>query len=110
MDSYTISMSPNFGILGPSPIRSIFESNYSKSNYGVDVRSLLLANFEANNQKDDPARMSRLHSAVSARSTSIYSQATGEFPISYGCSFTQTVFNGKSNNTIGINLYIAIGM
>lgn len=31
------------------------------------------------------------------KASSLHEQLTGEFPISYGCSLTQTVFNGKEN-------------
>ncbi|KAF8043660.1 hypothetical protein BT93_A1851 [Corymbia citriodora subsp. variegata] len=101
-DSYTISMSPNFGFLSRSPsIRySSYENDYSKSNIDLDSRSPLLTQQSKHPKEEDV--ISRAQSSYSAKS-SFHRQLTGELPISHGCSFTQTVFNG-------VNVLAGVGL
>lgn len=92
-DSYTISMSPNFGFLSRSPsiIYSSYDSDFTKSNIDAGSRSPLLTEESKHPREEDV--ISRAQSSYSAKS-SFHRQITGELPISHGCSFTQTVFNG----------------
>lgn len=101
-DSYTISMSPNFGFLSRSPsIRySSYDNDYSKSNIDAGSKSPLLTEEYKHSREEDV--VSRAQSSYSAKS-SFRRQITGELPISHGCSFTQTVFNG-------INVLAGVGL
>ncbi|KAL6337035.1 hypothetical protein AAG906_036349 [Vitis piasezkii] len=80
-DSYTIAASPNFGILGSS----------------LGLRRSSLDIFTKNTD-----RISRTQLSLSEKA-SFHEQLTGELPISHGCSFTQTVFNG-------VNVLAGIGL
>ncbi|KAK4771632.1 hypothetical protein SAY87_032164 [Trapa incisa] len=102
IDPYTISISPGFGILGQSSnLRfSILDSTFSKSRLDADTTAPLLTDYER--QKDDSSRISRFQSSFSAKS-SVYRQPTGEFPISHGCNFIQTIFNT-------INVMVGVGL
>ena len=81
-DSYTIAAAPNFEsfVRGPSFIYSSF-ANRSKSNLEIDGKTPFLSGQESITQSTwwEKASVQRI---------------TGELPIGYGCSFTQTVFNG----------------
>ncbi|XP_039155266.1 amino acid transporter AVT1A [Eucalyptus grandis] len=101
-DSYTISMSPNFGFLSRSPsIRySSYDNDYCKSNIDAGSKSPLLTEESKHPREEDV--VSRAQSSYSAKS-SFHRQITGELPISHGCSFTQTVFNG-------INVVAGVGL
>lgn len=96
IDPYTISVSPGFGTLGrSSSLRySVLHSSFSKSHLEADASAPLLPDYGIHHHKEDYARISRFLSSFSAKS-SICRQPTGELPISHGCSFIQTVFNGK---------------
>ncbi|KAE9619750.1 putative amino acid transporter, transmembrane domain-containing protein [Lupinus albus] len=91
-DSYTIATAPNFESIlrGPSFVYSSF-LNRSKSYIEIDGKTPLLSGQEGINQSTwwEKASMQRLVSE--------------ELPIGYGCSFTQTVFNG-------INVMCGVGL
>ncbi|KAK3446560.1 hypothetical protein EUGRSUZ_A02245 [Eucalyptus grandis] len=95
-------MSPNFGFLSRSPsIRySSYDNDYSKSNIDAGSKSPLLTEEYKHSREEDV--VSRAQSSYSAKS-SFRRQITGELPISHGCSFTQTVFNG-------INVLAGVGL
>lgn len=82
-DSYTIATAPNFESIlrGPSYLYSSFE-NRSKSNLEIDGKTPFLSGHEGITQ------------STWWHKDSVQRQISGEFPISYGCSFTQTVING----------------
>lgn len=42
------------------------------------------------------------------KASSLHEQLTGELPIPYGCSLTQTVFNGKENLNAAQNPFLYI--
>ncbi|XP_019429151.1 PREDICTED: amino acid transporter ANTL1 isoform X2 [Lupinus angustifolius] len=91
-DSYTIATASNLGSIlrGPSFVYSSFR-NRSKSYIEIDGKNPLLSGQEGINQSTwwEKASMRRLVSE--------------ELPIGYGCSFTQTVFNG-------INVMCGVGL
>lgn len=102
-DSYTIAASPNFGILGSSlGLRRSSLDIFTKSNLDLDGKTPLLTKQEKNYQKEDTDRISRTQLSLPEKA-SFHEQLTGELPISYGCSFTQTVFNG-------VNVLAGIGL
>lgn len=81
-DSYTIATAPNFGSIlrGPSFIYSSF-SNRSKSSLDIDGKTPFLSSPEATTQSI-------------WRKKGSMQNLVGEMPIGYGCSLTQTIFNG----------------
>ncbi|KAG4402355.1 hypothetical protein AAZX31_02G168700 [Glycine max] len=91
-DSYTIAAAPNFEsvLRGPSFIYSSFD-NRSKSNLDIDGKTPFLSAAEGIRQSTwwEKASVQRL--------------VSGELPIGYGCSFTQTIFNG-------INVMAGVGL
>ncbi|KAG4982596.1 hypothetical protein JHK87_027345 [Glycine soja] len=91
-DSYTIAAAPNFEsvLRGPSFIYSSFD-NRSKSNLDIDGKTPFLSAPEGIRQSTwwEKASVERL--------------VSGELPIGYGCSFTQTIFNG-------INVIAGVGL
>ncbi|XP_057450284.1 amino acid transporter AVT1A-like [Lotus japonicus] len=91
-DSYTIATAPNFESIlrGPSYLYSSFE-NRSKSNLEIDGKTPFLSGHEGITQ------------STWWHKDSVQRQISGEFPISYGCSFTQTVING-------INVMAGVGL
>jgi vesicular inhibitory amino acid transporter len=84
-DSYTIATAPTFGSMlkGPSFIYSSF-TNRSKSNLEIDGKTPFLS--------------SGLDQGTVQTTTwwekGSMQNLVGEMPIGYGCSLTQTVFNG----------------
>lgn len=96
MDPYTITASPGFGVLGGFPNLSRFSfSSLSKSSLDLDGKlPLLPEQQESSYHKDFPDSTSRAQSSW-LHKYSIHSQLTGELPIAYGCSLTQTIFNGN---------------
>lgn len=94
-DSYTITASPSFGFLrvGSSAIYSSFDDR-SKSSSDLDGKPPLLSDQERIHRKENLNRISRGQSSLPEKA-SFNQQLTGELPIGHGCSFTQTVFNGK---------------
>lgn len=95
-DSYTITASPSSGILWhPSNIRySSHDLTHSGEN--LDPKSpLLLENGICERQESDRGSTKSLALQADA-ATSLHFQYSGGH-VSYGCSFTQTIFNGKHN-------------
>lgn len=90
-DSYTIATAPNVGSIlrGPSFIYSSF-SNRSKSNLDIDGKTPFLSGPEGTTQ-------STWWEKVSTQNL------VGEMPLGYGCSLTQTIFNG-------INVMAGVGL
>lgn len=56
----------------------------------MDAKYPFLSEYE----KEELDRISRTGSSLSEK-ISFHKQLTGELPIAHGCSFTQTIFNGK---------------
>ncbi|XVE95773.1 hypothetical protein REPUB_Repub02eG0128700 [Reevesia pubescens] len=103
MDPYTITASPGFGVLGGFPnLRHFSFSSQSKSNLDLDGKLPLLPEQQKSYQKDVLDSISRSQSSLSQK-YSIHMQLTGEFPIAYGCSLTQTVFNA-------VNVMVGVGL
>lgn len=102
IDSYSITATPNFGLLRhPS---SIYESLHDigiESNFDADSKARLLSECEKLYSKEDLQRISRKISTWSGKG-SLHEQL-GEFPISHGCSVTQTVFNA-------VNVMVGVGL
>ncbi|KAL6988005.1 Amino acid transporter avt1a [Sarracenia purpurea var. burkii] len=102
-DSYTIAASPNFGTLRHgSSVRYSGVDIGIKNSLDLGSKAPLLSEYEKIFQKEDLDRLSRKQSSWSDK-VSLYEQLTGEFPISHGCSFTQTIFNG-------INVMAGVGL
>ncbi|KAK7392841.1 hypothetical protein VNO78_21291 [Psophocarpus tetragonolobus] len=91
-DSYTIATAPNFEsvLRGPSFIYSSF-GNRSKSSLDIDGKTPLLYSPEA------------IRQSTWWEKASIQRHVSGELPIGYGCSFTQTIFNS-------INVMAGVGL
>ncbi|XP_015579497.1 amino acid transporter AVT1A [Ricinus communis] len=99
-DSYTISMSPNFGFLGlAQSYRYSSLEKYSRSMLENDTKSPLLPDHENNYQQEDSDKVS----SAARLSFSKGSFASSELPIPHGCSFTQTVFNS-------VNVMVGVGL
>ncbi|KAK3009925.1 hypothetical protein RJ639_011032 [Escallonia herrerae] len=93
IDSYTITASPNFGILRRA----------SRSSLDIEsTKTPFLSEYEKVYQKEDLDRVLRAQSSLSQKA-SLHEQLTGELPISRGCSFTQTIFNG-------VNVLAGVGL
>ncbi|KAG2403436.1 Amino acid transporter [Vigna angularis] len=90
-DSYTIAAAPNLEsvLRGPSFIYSSFD-NRSKSSLDIDGKTPFLSS-EGTNQ------------STWWEKASVQRHFTGELPIGYGCSFTQTVFNS-------VNVMAGVGL
>ncbi|XP_043711324.1 amino acid transporter AVT1A isoform X2 [Telopea speciosissima] len=101
-DSYTIAASPIVTSLirVPSIRYSSFDLG-TKSNLDIDGKSPLLPDYERLHQGKDESE-SRIQSILSEKSY-MHEQLSGELPIGYGCSLTQTVFNG-------INVLAGVGL
>ncbi|KAF8392948.1 hypothetical protein HHK36_021188 [Tetracentron sinense] len=103
-DSYTITASPNFGILHRAPnIRYSSSDIGTKSSLDLDAKSPLLSDFERVYQKEDSDKILRTRSLWSEEKGSLHEQLNGDLPIGQGCSFTQTVFNG-------VNVLAGVGL
>nr|XP_043635524.1 amino acid transporter AVT1A-like [Erigeron canadensis] len=103
IDSYSITATPNFGLLG-HPSASIYSSLHDigiESNFDADAKARLLSECEKLYSKEDLQRISRKISTWSGKG-SLHEQL-GELPISYGCSVTQTVFNA-------VNVMVGVGL
>ncbi|CAJ1967501.1 unnamed protein product [Sphenostylis stenocarpa] len=90
-DSYTIAAAPNLESVfrGPSFMYSSFD-NRSKSSLDIDGKTPFLSS-EAINQ------------STWWEKASVQRHFSGELPIGYGCSFTQTIFNS-------INVMAGVGL
>ncbi|KAI8526636.1 hypothetical protein RHMOL_Rhmol12G0011100 [Rhododendron molle] len=93
-DSFTITASPIFETLRRlSSVRySVCEID-NKSSLDLETKTPLLPEYGKSFQKDDSRRLSGTQSSWFDKAPFL-KQFTEEFPINYGCSFTQTVFNG----------------
>ncbi|KAG5526315.1 hypothetical protein RHGRI_032559 [Rhododendron griersonianum] len=65
----------------------------NKSSLDLETKTPLLPEYGKSFQKDDSRRLSGTQSSWFDKAPFL-KQFTEEFPISHGCSFTQTVFNG----------------
>ncbi|TKY62702.1 Vacuolar amino acid transporter 1 [Spatholobus suberectus] len=101
-DSYSISAAPNLGsiLLAPSVIYSSFVGGGSKSYLEHDERTSFLSGEELTNQFQEG--ITRRQSTWWEKA-SIQMQVPEELPIGYGCSLTQTIFNG-------INVMAGVGL
>ncbi|XWS59008.1 hypothetical protein CRYUN_Cryun08bG0083400 [Craigia yunnanensis] len=102
MDPYTITASPSFGLGGIPNFRHFSFSSHSKSNLDLDGNLPLLPEHQKSYQKVFLDSISRAQSSWSQK-YSFHKQLTGEFPIAYGCSVTQTVFNA-------VNVMVGVGL
>ncbi|KAE8692547.1 Transmembrane amino acid transporter family protein, putative isoform 2 [Hibiscus syriacus] len=102
MDPYTITASPGFGIVGGIQNLRHLSFTSQKSNLELDGRLPLMPENRKSYSKEFLESLSRAQSGWSQR-PSFPKQLTGEFPISYGCSVTQTVFNS-------INVMVGVGL
>lgn len=103
IDSYSITATPNFGLL-KSPSSIIYSSLYDigiESNFDADAKDRLLSECEKLYSKEDLEKISRKISTWSGKG-SLHEQL-GELPISHGCSVTQTVFNA-------VNVMVGVGL
>lgn len=103
IDSYSITATPNFGLLR-DPSASIYSSLHDigiESNFDADAKSRLLSECEKLYSKEDLQKISRKISTWSGKG-SLHEQL-GELPISHGCSVTQTVFNA-------VNVMVGVGL
>ncbi|KAL9272202.1 Amino acid transporter AVT1A-like protein [Drosera capensis] len=93
-DSFTISASPNLGIL-----RQAHSSLSSfTSQHDLDSKSPLLNG----NNKANLDKLTSVHSWSTVDKASFHSYASGEH-VAFGCTLTQTVFNG-------FNIFVGIGL
>ncbi|KAJ7976613.1 Amino acid transporter family protein [Quillaja saponaria] len=101
-DSYTIAASPSLGLLLRTPSLIYTSFGPSKSHLDLDGKAPLLSDREKSYQRVELDKISRSQLSWSEKA-SLYKQLTGEFPIAFGCSFTQTVFNA-------INVMAGVGL
>ncbi|KAG5520411.1 hypothetical protein RHGRI_033107 [Rhododendron griersonianum] len=93
-DSFTITASPIFETLRHlSSVRYSVCDIDNKSSLDLETKTPLLPEYGKSFQKDDSRRLSGSQSSWFDKAPFL-KQFTEEFPISHGCSFTQTVFNG----------------
>ncbi|GMJ03793.1 hypothetical protein like AT2G41190 [Hibiscus trionum] len=102
MDPYTITAAPSFGVVGGIQNLRHFSFSSQRSNLELDGKFPLLPDNPKSYSKEFLGGISRAQSGWSQR-PSFAKQFTGEFPISYGCSVTQTVFNS-------INVMVGVGL
>ncbi|XVF56290.1 hypothetical protein PTKIN_Ptkin06aG0107200 [Pterospermum kingtungense] len=102
MDPYTITVSPSFGVLAAVPNFKHFSFTSQKSNLDLDGKVPLLPEHQKSYSRVFLDSISRAPSTWLQR-PSFHKQFTEEFPISYGCSVTQTVFNSL-NVMVGVGL------
>ena len=92
-DSYTLAASPGFALLGRTPSML---SMHSKSSIDVDGnKAPLLPEYDNKYKEEEHETLSKVSSRISSLK-SLHEDFGGELPIGQGCTFTQTVFNGKS--------------
>lgn len=91
-DSYTIAVSPNFGLIKRSSFFGQSTHNISATtSFDNDFKTPLLGENEDTYKKEDSDRISRSPLLEKAPSREGFIE---ESPVSQGCSFTQTIFNG----------------
>ncbi|XP_012857439.1 PREDICTED: vacuolar amino acid transporter 1 [Erythranthe guttata] len=89
-DIYSIAASPNFGgLLRISGAGSLIGSQHFLEG---NVRAPFLSDYKKGYVGHDIEK-TRAHSIFSNKSSFLKPQPTGEYPITYGCSVVQTVFN-----------------
>lgn len=94
-DKYSISASPNFGTLkNRSSSRYSFSEVNNNDYLQSDSKRSLLSKEESADERYDPESFSVTRSSWSEKG-SLHEQLSGELPISHGCSFSQTIFNGR---------------
>ncbi|KAL2320662.1 hypothetical protein Fmac_029631 [Flemingia macrophylla] len=108
-DSYTISAAPNLGSLlrAPSVIYSSFvggSKSYLNLEHDYDEKTALLSGDELA-QEGLSTRQSTWWEKAS-----IQMQIPEELPIGYGCSLTQTIFNGIPLISFWINVMAGVGL
>ncbi|XP_070021468.1 amino acid transporter AVT1A isoform X3 [Nicotiana sylvestris] len=101
IDSYTIAASPSFGLLRLGS--SIISEVDSREFLGSDVKTHLLAEKEKVQEQNVVDGISVAKASWSEKASSLHEQLVGELPISYGCSLTQTIFNG-------VNVMAGVGL
>ncbi|XP_072978004.1 amino acid transporter AVT1A [Typha angustifolia] len=101
-DSYTITASPSFGYLGPSPVRYSSFDLRIQSELGSDMKLPLLSDNILGKQESDKNLKEPLRS-IADESISFRVQYSAEGYMSHGCSVTQTVFNG-------VNVLVGVGL
>lgn len=99
-DTYSISVSPNFGTLKHrSSSRYSFSEVNNNEYMQSDARRSLLSKEDSVDEKYDPESTSVARLSWSEKA-SLHEQLTGELPISRGCSFSQTIFNGRQADEV----------
>ncbi|OVA01202.1 Amino acid transporter [Macleaya cordata] len=99
-DSFTITASPNFGIIHRVPsLRYSGLDIGTKSGHDLDGKSPLLSDFGSIYRKQDS--ISSLGTVE--EKASLHEQFTGEGHTGQGCNFTQTIFNG-------VNVLAGVGL
>ncbi|KAH6783518.1 Transmembrane amino acid transporter family protein [Perilla frutescens var. hirtella] len=73
--------------------------------YGLMQKRSLLSKENSFEGKYDPESISVARLSWSEKA-SLHEQLTGELPIGHGCSFSQTIFNGKT----GVNVLAGVGL
>lgn len=102
-DPYSISVSPNFGTLKHRSSARFSFSEVNNNDYlQSDAKRCLLSKEETVEEKYDPESISVARLSWSEKA-SLHEQLTGELPISHGCSFSQTIFNG-------VNVLAGVGL
>lgn len=91
IDAYTIAAAPIYGSL--RDVLSVsFTGGDGQSNYDLNEKAPLLSDLE----KDKGDQCGILESQTSCLCrTSLHEKHAGELPISQGCTFMQTLFNGN---------------
>lgn len=93
-DSYAITASPTFGILRiPNIIKSSFQSGIEsllESEADVDEKAPLLTNYYGDQEHNLNYKISSSQS----------------LPSPHGCTFTQTIFNGKINPNSSTQIFV----
>ncbi|KAF7125079.1 hypothetical protein RHSIM_Rhsim12G0009400 [Rhododendron simsii] len=119
-DSFTITASPIFETLRRlSSVRYSSSDIDNKSSLDLETKTPLLPEYEKSFQKDNSLRLSGTQSSWFDKAPFL-KQFTEEFPISHGCSFTQTIFNGKvirvylnrscGCHGTGVNVMVGVGL
>ncbi|KAL3623727.1 hypothetical protein CASFOL_032543 [Castilleja foliolosa] len=97
-DIYSIAASPSFGTF--FGISGAGSSAISQND--LNDRMPFLSDYNKKGNYSEGFSRFRTPSVLSEKA-SLYKQQTGEFPVSYGCSFVQTIFNG-------VNVMAGVGL
>ncbi|KAH6779624.1 Transmembrane amino acid transporter family protein [Perilla frutescens var. hirtella] len=102
-DPYSISVSPNFGTLKHRSSSRYSFSEVNNNDYlQSDAKRSLLSKEVSFEEKYDTESISVARLSWSEKA-SLHEQLTAELPISHGCSFSQTIFNG-------VNVLAGVGL